>query len=258
MLFSWRRSHRCVSLLQVVTLEWTHWSNSVEDFMIQSRTGWHFRRRLKKTCTIKTVNSLVSHRDSDAKPGGLFVPRLLFTSAPLFLLLTWLPRCRLCAPFVPERVVFYMATMEGERCDLSLSLRTLISQSSWLHKSFLMFDKGDNRELHSLFTVQHHRSFGVGSPPALLLLTCLVLTRTATIKHWKRNKGRVDQRVASWRENTTRFQQPLWNQLQRLCPAALGSPLLVPFSGWLGWGLHQNPTGAAGTNPICCQIPLFL
>lgn len=195
----------------------------------------------------------------------VFVPRLL--SAPLTLFFSSLDSHG-AALFVPKLVVYYMVTMEGEkkkkkRCDLRLWLRTLISQSSWLHKSFLMYDTRDNSELHLLFTVQHQGSSGVGSPPAPLLLTCVVLTRRAAmIKHWLRNKGRrvqvsrPDARIQPC--DATRFQEPLWNQLRLLCPAALGSPLLVPFSGWLGWGLHHNPTGAAGTNPICCQNPLFI
>lgn len=149
-----------------------------------------------------------------------------------------------------------------KRRDLRLSLRTLISQSSWLHKSFLMYDTGDNRERHLLFTVQHQGSSGVGSPPAPLLLTCVILTRRAgrraMIKHWLQIKRTTGPSVTSWRENTTAWRNKIPGATFKSAPAALGSPLLVPFSGWLGWGLHQNPTGAAGTNPICCQNPLFI
>lgn len=172
------------------------------------------------------------------------------------LTLTAQPLCTVC----PEASCIlhgYNGGRKKERRDLRLSLRTLISQSSWLHKSFLMYDTGDNRGLHLLFTVQHQESSGVGSPPALLLLTCVVLTRRAgsraMIKHWRRNEGRrvqvsrPDARIQ--RHNATRFQEPLWNQLRLLCPAALGSPLLVPFSGWLGWGAPPESNWCCGNKP---------
>lgn len=112
-----------------------------------------------------------------------------------------------------------------KRRDLRLSLRTLISQSSWLHKSFLMYDTGDNRERHLLFTVQHQGSSGVGSPPAPLLLTCVILTRRAgrraRIKHWLRNKRTTGPSVTSWHENTTVRRYEIPGATLKSAPAAL-------------------------------------
>lgn len=141
----------------------------------------------------------------------------LFFSSPLWhfssphLTLTAQPLCAVCSK---ASCILHGYNGDGaggggkkKRRDLRLSLRTLISQSSWLHKSFLMYDTGDNRERHLLFTVQHQGSSGVGSPPAPLLLTCVILTRRAgrraTIKHWLRNKRTTGPSVTSWHENTT-------------------------------------------------------
>lgn len=154
----------------------------------------------------------------------------LFFSSPLWhfssphLTLTAQPLCAVCSKAC---CILHGYNGDGakKRRDLRLSLRTLISQSSWLHKSFLMYDTGDNRERHLLFTVQHQGSSGVGSPPAPLLLTCVILTRRAgrraRIKHWLRNKRTTGPSVTSWHENTTVRRNEIPGATLKSAPAAL-------------------------------------
>lgn len=236
--------HESFSVEMKTTREVSPWVWSKR--LLQSTTGWHLRTTFtEKVKQNPELLGLYHYCESELR---VSVPRLLFTSSTLFFSsLDSHGAASVHCLFQSVLCITWLQWWEKKKkSDLRLSLRTLISQSSWLHKSFLMYDTGNNRELHVLFTVQHQGSSGVGSPPAPLLLTCVVLTRKAgrraMIKHWLRNKGRQvqvsrpDARIQP--PDATRFQEPLWTQLRLLRPAALGSPLLVPFSGWLGWGLH--------------------